>query len=68
MTDDKTHRGRQDDQIGKVFFAVGRDVRQCLVCGELFTQAAAADHAEVDCYPFLELSVVYPSTGGKDVT
>ena len=55
------------DQIGKVFFAVGRDARQCLVCGELFTQVAAADHAEVDCYPFLELSVVYPSKGGNDV-
>ena len=68
MTDQKTRSGEQDDQIGKVFFAVGRDVRQCLVCGELFTQRAAADHAKVDCYPFLELSVVYPSTGGKDVT
>jgi hypothetical protein len=56
------------DVIGKVFFAVGRDVRQCLVCGELFTRSAAAKHAEVDCNPFLELSVVYPSTGGKDVT
>ena len=55
------------DVIGKVFFAVGRDVRQCLVCGELFTRNAAAKHAEVDCYPFVELSVVYPS-GGKDVT
>ena len=63
-----TNNRGSDDQIGKVFFAVGRDVRQCLVCGELFTRIAAAKHAEVDCYPFLELSVVYQSTGGKDVT
>jgi len=68
MTDQKTRSGEQDDQIGKVFFAVGRDVRQCLVCGELFTRTAAAKHAKVDCYPSVELSVVYPSTGGKDVT
>jgi hypothetical protein len=68
MSNEKTLRGGQDDRIGKVFFAVGRDVRQCLVCGELFTQRAAADHAKVDCYPSVELSVVYPSTGGKDVT
>jgi len=58
----------EGDQIGKVFFAVNRDVRQCLVCGELFSRKAAADHAEVDCYSFFELSVVYPRTGGKDVT
>jgi len=60
--------GSSPDVNGKVFFAVNRDVRQCLVCGELFSRKAAAKHAEVDCYPFLELSVVYPSTGGKDVT
>jgi len=63
MTVKTTHCCGRDDQIGKVFFAVGRDVRQCLVCGELFDRKAAADHAEVDCYPLLELSVVYPSTG-----
>ena len=65
MTDDKTHRGRLDDQIGKVFFAVGRDVRQCLVCGELFTQAAAADHTEADRYPVLELRLPDSPQGGN---
>jgi len=60
-----SQKGDSPDVIGKVFFAVGRDVRQCLVCGELFTRTAAAKHAEVDCYPFLELSVVYPSTRGN---
>jgi len=68
MTGERTDCDMADDQIGKVFFAVGRDVRQCLVCGELFTREAAAEHAAVDCYPMLELSVVYPPTGGKDVT
>ena len=68
MTGKKIHHGGQDDRIGKVFCAVGSDVRQCLVCGELLSRKAAADHAEVDCYSFFELSVVYPSTGGKDVT
>lgn len=60
--------GNSPDVIGKVFFAVDRDVRECLVCGEVFTGRAAAEHAEVDCYSFFELSVVYPRTGGKDVT
>jgi len=57
--------GSSPDVIGKVFLAVGREVRQCLVCGGLFTGRAAADHAVVDCYPFLELSVVYTSTRGN---
>ena len=33
-----SQKGDSPDVIGKVFFAVGRDVRQCLVCGELFTR------------------------------
>jgi hypothetical protein len=67
VTERTKDRSGQDNKIGKVF-VVGSDVRQCLVCGEIFSRQAAAEHAEVDCYSFLELSVVYPSTGGKDVT
>jgi len=40
-----------DDQIGKVFVAVGRDIRQCLVCEELFTPRAAREHAKIACRP-----------------
>lgn len=68
MTGKKIHHGGQDDRIGKVFFAVGSDLRQCLVCGDLFSRQAAAEHAEVDWCSFFELSVVYPRAGGKDVT
>ena len=68
MTGENIHHGGQDDWIGKVFFAVGSDLRQCLVCGELFSRQAAAEHAEVDCSSFFELSVVYPRTGGENVT
>ncbi|MGO9862338.1 MAG: hypothetical protein ACLPLR_01900 [Terriglobales bacterium] len=57
----------RDDQIGKAFVVVGRNVRRCLVCEELFTRRTASEHAKVDCYPLLELSAVYPSKGGKDV-
>ncbi len=42
------------DQIGKVFRAVSRDVRQCLVCEQLFTRQAASEHALVNCRRGLE--------------
>jgi len=48
------------DQIGKVFRAVGRDLRQCLVCEQLFGRQAAAEHAEVTCHPAIGL--VLPKT------
>ena len=57
----------KDEQIGKVFRAVGRDLRQCLVCEQLFTRRAAAGHAEVDCYPSIEHCLLEPE-GGKHVT
>ena len=49
-----------DEQIGKVFRAVGHDVRQCLVCEQLFGRQAAAEHAEVECHPAIGL--VLPKT------
>ncbi len=39
------------DRIGKVFLVVGRDVRQCLICDQLFTRRAASDHAKAACQP-----------------
>jgi hypothetical protein len=39
------------DKIGKVFAAVGQDVRKCLVCEQLFTRRASAEHAKVVCHP-----------------
>jgi len=56
-----------DEQIGKVFRAVGRDVRQCVVCEQLFGRQAAAEHAEVNCYPAIEFCLLDPQ-GGKNVT
>ena len=54
MTADKqTQSGEgsiRTDQIGKVFVAVGRNVRQCLVCEQLFTRRAASEHAKAACH------------------
>ena len=33
------------EQVGKVFLALAKDLRQCLVCDALFTREAAAKHA-----------------------
>jgi hypothetical protein len=50
--DEKTRRdggSTRTDQIGKVFIVVGQDVRRCLVCEQLFTRRASAEHATVPC-------------------
>jgi hypothetical protein len=50
--DKKTRRGADStraDQIGKVFLVVGQNVRKCLVCEQLFTRRASAEHAKVVC-------------------
>jgi len=49
-----TNEQGSTDQIGKVFRAVSRDVRQCLVCEQLFTRQAASEHALVNCRRGLE--------------
>jgi hypothetical protein len=55
MTADEETRRETDspssDQIGKVFAVVCQDVRKCLVCKQLFTRRASAEHAKVVCYP-----------------
>jgi hypothetical protein len=51
--DHKTRRdtgSTRSDQIGKVFVVIGQDVRKCLVCEQLFTRRASAEHANVVCY------------------
>jgi hypothetical protein len=37
------------DQIGKVFQVIGPDARKCLICEEIFSRRAAAEHARVVC-------------------
>jgi hypothetical protein len=52
--DDKNERDAgsiRTDQIGKVFVLVGKDVRKCLVCEQLFTRRTASEHARVVCMP-----------------
>ena len=39
------------DGIGKVFLVASQDVRKCLVCEQLFTRQASAEHANVVCDP-----------------
>jgi len=43
-------RVRTADQSGKVF-KVEQGMRRCMVCEELFTRDAAAQHANVACWP-----------------
>jgi hypothetical protein len=44
-------RAKDTDHIGKVFVVRRHGLRECLVCGELFTRRTAPSHAEVNCYP-----------------
>jgi hypothetical protein len=37
------------DQIGKVFFALSQNRRECLICECVFTRKDAADHADTIC-------------------
>ena len=55
------------DMIGKVFAVCSRGLRECLVCGELFTRTTARAHAEANCYPLVELCLM-EREGGKHVT
>ena len=54
MTADKTTQRDSDstrtDQIGKVFFVVGQDLRKCLICEGAFTRQAAAEHVRTLCH------------------
>jgi len=56
-----------DEQIGKVFRAVASNLRQCLVCEQLFTRRAAAEHAKVNCCPATGSWLLEPE-GGRYVT
>jgi len=56
-TDERTKRDVGSitaDQIGKVFVVGSHGLRQCLVCGELFTRTTARAHADVNCYLYME--------------
>ena len=67
MSTETGSRANGTDQVGKVFIVRRHGLRECLVCGELFIRSTAPEHAEVDCYPFLELSLAELSEGGEDV-
>jgi hypothetical protein len=47
-------KANRPDLIGKLFLVHHHGLRECLVCGELFTQQTAPDHAEVNCNPAVE--------------
>ena len=59
-----TNAQSSPDVIGKVFVVCSHGLRQCLVCGELFTRSLAHAHTEVNCYPARLLE----PKGGEDVT
>jgi hypothetical protein len=56
------------DQIGKVFVVRSHGLRECLVCGELFSQITAPAHAGVNCFGAVEFCLLEPTQGGKYVT
>jgi hypothetical protein len=56
------------DHIGKVFVVRKHGLRECLICGELFTRSTAPEHAEVDCSPCIEFCLLEPTRGGRNVT
>jgi len=39
------------DRIGKVFYVLDQDMRQCLICDGVFTGQAAAEHDRIACLP-----------------
>ena len=51
-------RAKGTDQIGKVFVVRSHGLRECLVCGHLFTRCTAPAHAETNCYPTVELCLL----------
>jgi hypothetical protein len=54
VSEDKRISVAHADRVGKVFVAMAHGRRKCLVCDEVFTRRAAADHATTPCYPELE--------------
>jgi hypothetical protein len=60
-------RANGTDQIGKVFVVRSHGLRECLVCGEVFTRSTAPAHAETNCYPAVEFCLLAPE-GGEHVT
>jgi hypothetical protein len=60
-------RANGTDKIGKLFVVRSHGLRECLVCGELFSQITAPAHAVVNCYQSVEFCQLEPS-GGKNVT
>ena len=49
----QTHRevDAHPDLVGKVFKVLNDDMRQCLICDQVFTRKASAEHADTVCYP-----------------
>ena len=52
-----SRRATHAERTGKVFVALGQGMRQCLVCGDIFTRQAAPEHAGVVCYPELHCAL-----------
>lgn len=51
--------------MGKVF-KVEQEMRRCLVCEELFTPRAAANHTDVVCIPKMKVSSHYGCQAESD--
>jgi len=67
MSTKNRSRANGTDQIGKVFVVRGHGLRECLVCGEVFTRSTAPSHAETTCYPAVEFCLL-TSERGEHVT
>jgi hypothetical protein len=52
------HSSRHDpttsvDVVGKVFVTLSQKMRECLICGGVFTRQGSAEHATTVCCPHL---------------
>ena len=53
-----TSNNRGTDVIGKLFVVRSHGLRECLVCGELFSQTTGLAHAVVNCYQSVEFCLL----------
>jgi hypothetical protein len=44
-------QSRNDEVIGKIFVALGEDMRRCLICDGVFTKQGSAAHDDAVCHP-----------------
>jgi hypothetical protein len=39
-----------DESVGKVYIALGQDVRRCLICEKVFSRQGSFEHSKFPCH------------------